>query len=233
MSEQQSLPSTSPTFPVPNTLPRLFSRPDRLHDPLYVVTPVFNSPRFRTRWKIYEDFALRVERAGAILYTVELAFGNRDFAITTPDNPRHIQLRTSHEIWLKENAINIGVSSLPWDWKYVAWIDADVSFVRNDWADETRHMLQHYKVVQMWTEAHDLNPSYGLHAQHESLMHCLELGRDPARASKDGEYYYYADKVGGKYWWHPGYAWACRRETWDGIGGLVYEALLGAGGPHK
>src|SRR3954466_3874591 len=112
----------------------LFGRPDRLADPLYVVTPVFNACRFRSRWKLYEDFVRMVEHSGAILYTVEVAFGDRDFVVTQPDNPRHLQLRTWHEIWLKEHSINLLVERLPRDWKYCAWVDADVFFSRYDWA---------------------------------------------------------------------------------------------------
>lgn len=63
----------------------------------------------------------------------------------------NLQLRTSHEIWLKENSLNLGFARLPPDWKYAAWIDADVTFARPDWACETVHQLQHNPVVQMWS----------------------------------------------------------------------------------
>jgi hypothetical protein len=221
-------PTNSPTYPVPSQLPRLFSRPDRLHDPLYVVTTIFNSPRYRTRWKLYEDFALRVERAGAILYTVEVAFGERDWAVTTPDNPCHLQLRTSNELWLKENAINLGVSRLPADWKYVAWIDADVTFARNDWADETRHLLQHYPIIQMWSEAQDLTPSHTTLGSHLSMAWCEQEGMD--RMDRVPQYPY--SGRGGPSYWHPGYAWACTRWAWNAFGGLLDFCLLGAADHH-
>jgi len=32
-----------------------------------------------------------------------------------------------------------GVVGLPRDWRYVAWIDADVHFLNRDWAQETLH----------------------------------------------------------------------------------------------
>lgn len=50
----------------------MFGCPDRISAPLYVVTPVFNSRRFRSRWGLYETFARHVEDAGALLYTIEL-----------------------------------------------------------------------------------------------------------------------------------------------------------------
>ena len=31
------------------------------------------------------------------------------------------------------------------------------------------------------------------------------------------------------FFWHPGFAWACNRVTYDKIGGLYQEGILGAG----
>ena len=204
--------------------PRLFSRPDRLHDALYCVAPVINANRYRTRWKHYQDFAKHVAEAGAILYTVEVAFGDRDFVLTEPDNPRHVQLRTHHELWLKERAINIGVSRLPSDWKYVAWVDPDCIFARHDWADETRHLLQHYPIVQMWSQLHDLSSDGELVARLQSFMDVQlngpELPPDPSYAGLAPR---------GKRFGSPGLAWAARREAWNQLGGLIDYAILGAG----
>jgi hypothetical protein len=216
------------TAPDAHKLPRLFSRPDRLADPLYVVTTVFNSPRYRSRWKLYEDFVLHCHHAGAILYTVEVAFGDRDFVVTEPDNPRHLQLRCWHELWLKENALNLGVQRLPRDWKKVAWIDADVLFARPDWADETKHALEHWPIVQMWSQLHDLNANHELVGSIRSFADVwLETGSRIATPAPSYPYPYYRSQRG--YPGAPGLAWACRREAWDALGGLVDCCILGAG----
>lgn len=206
----------------------LFSRPDRIHDPLYVVTMVSNPVRFRSRWKLYEDFARHVEHAGAVLHTAEIAFGDRDFALTEPDNPRHLQLRTSHELWHKENALNLAIQRLPADWKYVAWIDADVSFARHDWADETLHALQHYAVVQMWSHAQDLGPNHELLSTHQSFAYCHthQLPESPG----NGCYSKKRNRIVNLY--HPGYAWAARREAIDAVGGLLDHCILGSADNH-
>jgi hypothetical protein len=205
---------------VPHDFARLFSRPDRLADPLYVVTPVFNFSRARARWQHYEDFAKMVAASGAILYTVEIAFADRAFAVTESQNPRHLQLRASHELWLKERAINLAVQRLPADWKYVAWIDADCVFARCDWADETLHALQHWPVVQMWSQLIDLNrdgEALGKTLVSFAFVFCggeIPSGYGPG-----------AGQVFGS----PGLAWACRREAWDQFGGLFDVSILGAG----
>ena len=139
-------------------MPSLPIRP--VDAPLYVVTPIANPSRYRSRYTLYRDFEKYIGDAGAILHTVEAAYGDRDFVVTDAANPRHIQVRTHHEVWHKENLINIGVSRLPADWKYVAWIDADVQFARPDIVTETIHQLQHFSVVQMFAHATDLGPKH-------------------------------------------------------------------------
>jgi hypothetical protein len=185
--------------------------------PLYVVTPVINPSRYRTRYALYRDFEKYITDAGAVLYTVEAAYGERDFEITDAANPRHIRLRTNHEIWHKENLINLGVSRLPADWKYVAWIDADVQFARPDIVAETIHELQHFSVVQMFANAMDLGPRHEALRSFEGFV--TQCKRHNGQAPGNMEQY----SVG-----HPGYAWACRRDAWDHLGGLIDFAILGS-----
>ena len=228
-AQQNTQPHLSPTF---------FQRPDTIKEPLYVVTTVFNSQRFRSRWRLYEDFAKMVHESGAILYTVEVAFGERDFAVTQPGNPRHIQLRTNHEVWLKENAINVGVSRLPLDWRYVAWVDADCRFVRDDWANETIHQLQHFELVQMWSQFQDMNSNHEIIGCASSFMQGYLQSwhgwlNEPKK--KDVGCYYDFPEPGNaglairKYPGAPGLAWAMRRESWDKVGGLLDVCCLGSG----
>ena len=185
--------------------------------PLYVVTPIINPSRYRSRYALYRDFEKYITDAGAVLYTVEAAYGDRVFEISDAANPRHIRLRTNHEVWHKENLINIGVSRLPTDWKYVAWIDADVQFARPDIVEETIHQLQHFSVVQMFSHSTDLGP------RHEPLgsfagFVARWMGHDHTMPPTEDRY-----EV-----WHPGYAWACRRDAWDHLGGLVDIGIVGS-----
>jgi hypothetical protein len=180
-------------------MPSLPIRP--VDAPLYVVTPIANPSRYRSRYTLYRAFEKYIEDVGAILFTA---------------NPRHIRLRTHHEVWHKENLINIGVSRLPADWKYVAWIDADVQFVRPDIVTETIHQLQHFSVVQMFAHATDLGPKHEPLKSFEGFV--AQWMRH--RQSQAGMEQYSV--------WHPGYAWACRRDAWDQLGGLIDFAIVGS-----
>lgn len=208
-------------------------RKDLITDPLYVVTAISNPIRYQRRWGLYEPFAKHMEDSGAILYTAELAYGDRAHVVTKPDNPRHLQFRTHHELWHKENLLNLAIQRLPSDWKYVAWIDADVHFARPDWVAETVHQLQHYSVVQLFSESNDLSPAWEPFMRHESFcktFHSLGCVGGPSLSSRG---YYGVDKQRpGVITWHPGFAWAIRREAFDAVGGLLETALLGAADNH-
>jgi hypothetical protein len=184
--------------------------------PLYVVTPVINPSRYQSRYRLYEAFEKYITDVGGILYTVEAAYGDRPFEVTQEGNPRHVQLRTQHELWHKENLINLGVARLPADWKYVAWIDSDVQFARPDIVTETVHQLQHFGVVQMFSHAADLGP------QHQPLKAFNGFAAQYAQSQREPDSKSYSH-------WHPGFAWAARRDAWDHLGGLIDWAVVGSG----
>lgn len=194
----------------------------------YVVTMLSNPVRFKTRYRLYEEFKQHMEASGVKLVTVELSFGDRSHQITNKSDPSHIQLTTFDELWHKENAINIAVSRLPSDWEYVAWIDADVKFLRQDWAIETVHQLQHHHVVQLWQTAHALGPGYETtnDTTIKGFAYCYATGQQRPTWDNKGKPYPYAP------YWHPGFAWAMRRESWDHLGGLIDHCILGAADYH-
>lgn len=188
---------------------------------LHVVTCISNPIMYGTRYKLYKKFAQQVEDAGAILYTVEMAFGDRPFVLTSYDNPRHVQVRSFFELWHKENMLNLGIQALPDDWDRVAWIDADVAFTNPDWVEQTIEQLEHYMFVQMFSHATDLSPRHEPMKTHKGFVYCYQQNPDDFLAKKSK----YAHG-------HPGFAWAARREALDAVGGLIDWGILGAGDRH-
>jgi hypothetical protein len=194
---------------------------------LHVVTCISNPVRYQSRYRLYREFASHMAERGVQLYTVECAFGDRPFAVTEADHPRHLQLRTRCEMWHKENLLNLMIARLPRDWEYVAWIDADVHFVRSDWPAETVEQLQHYDIVQLFSEAHDLGPSGLTFARYRSFAH--SFGQGVPRRTGAG-YYGGAPaqrEDGVAYYHHPGFAWSMRRSAFDAVGGLFDVAVVG------
>jgi hypothetical protein len=197
---------------------------------LHVIAVVFNPLRFQSRYNLFRDFSQHVCRNNeAEMWVAELALGSRPFEVTDACNPKHMQFRTNHELWHKERLINMAVSRLPSDWEYVAWIDADVTFLNPDWAHEAIQQLQHYQVVQLFTHAMDVGPSGEPIEQFEGFA-SSHIQRKPfPKLNGVGEKKSYYGK--GKYW-HPGYGWAYRRSAWDTLGGLLDINVVG-GGDHQ
>jgi hypothetical protein len=207
-----SLPAAHAPFSVPPIQPH----PDKL----YVVTVIFSPRRYQARYRLYRTFEKMVADGGAQLLTVEIALGDRPFEVTSAANPWNIQLRTRSDLWHKERALNLGIQRLcqmvP-EAKFIAWIDADVTFTRSDWAQETMQLLEHYPVVQMFGEATNLDPKE--HAQWTCKSAFREFVETRA-ISPD----FYANGTGG----HPGLAWAATRAALDTVGGLMDFCVSGS-----
>jgi hypothetical protein len=206
-----------------------------LDQKLYVVTAIFNPVRFQSRYRLYKEFEKMVSDAGAVLYTVEVAFGDRPFLVTSKDNPCNLQVRTWDELWIKENALNLVINRLPPEAQKIAWIDADLQFARTDWAKETLEQLEHHYVVQMFSHSRNVGPNYEpvgsevTSFAYEYYQFDGEHSRFKGIARKVGDYLMSAtgDPKG-----HPGFAWACRREALDHVGQLIDWGILGANDRH-
>lgn len=226
-------------LPIISTAPSIH-HPDSSFTPdqLHVIAIVHNPLRYRSRDVLFQQFVKHMEDAGVTLHIVEAAFGERHHRHTWGEH-HHIMVQHSHELWMKESMINLGFSRLPGDWKYAAWIDADVAFTRPDWAAETIHQLQHYRVVQMFQTAADLGPTGEIIDTHNSFgwsyadrLPKWTHGNAPESVEQECGYYYGGSETSGTgpkgKFWHPGYAWAIRRKVFDDLGGLVDWSALGS-----
>lgn len=207
-----------------------------------IIAVISNPYRYNSRYNLYkkfqEDALKKIQEecvnAGAQLWTLELSQGARLSKVTDKGNPQHFQLWTSSlpgDLWLKENMINSAIAHMTRinpDWRYVAWIDADVKF-EHGFLSETQQALQHWDIVQMWSHAIDLDSAENWGASYEavsnpqthlSYMYCHWKGINVK--SKSG----YTE--GG----HPGFAWAARREALNKLGGLIDIAVLGSADRH-
>ena len=204
-----------------------------LLDDFYVISVMTNPERFKTRPRLFKEFVHRMERYGAKLYIVEGTYQDREYQVTEPNNPRHIRVQLDSELWHKENLINIGITRLPSNWKYVAWIDGDIDFVRPDWMLETVHELQHHPVVQLFEDAIDMGPEHEILKTYKSFAYCYKKGL-PQRRLSDKDFHaecFYGGSSPGTYW-HPGYAWAATRDAINTFGGLFDIGIVGAGDHH-
>jgi glycosyltransferase involved in cell wall biosynthesis len=134
---------------------------------------------------------------------------------------KHVKNRSESPVWMKEKLINVGIKNLPDEWKYVAWIDADITFLNPNWVQDTIEALQTNDIVQMFRTAVNLGPN------NEAIK--VDKGFGYMHAGS-GTPYIKTDKYG---YWHPGYAWACTRSAFRGMGSSLLDwAILGSGDRH-
>eukprot|EP01022_Parablepharisma_sp_SALTPOND_P026857 TRINITY_DN65081_c0_g1_i1.p1 TRINITY_DN65081_c0_g1~~TRINITY_DN65081_c0_g1_i1.p1 ORF type:complete len:395 (+),score=49.17 TRINITY_DN65081_c0_g1_i1:78-1187(+) len=125
----------------------------------YIVTAMFSPCGYEIRYKLFNDFKARILKQDLKLIVVECAFPGQKFVVTNPSNPLDIQVQAQSVFWIKENLINIALKRLPPDCKYIAWIDADISFENPKWVNDTIKRLKKYYVVQMFEKSVWLGPN--------------------------------------------------------------------------
>jgi len=209
--------------------PSNFHRADTISQPLYVICPIYDPMRYRSRWKLYLDFEQMVlNNNEARLVTIECAYGERAFVLQKNPSDKHtlIQVRTKEDLWLKENMINIAISRLPLDWKYACYLDGDIAFARPDWCGETLHGLQRYSFLQMFSHINDLGPNYEVIRSYTGFGYCFH-NQDKVPQFDKTNYYTISRKGHG--YWHPGMSMAFTREAINHVGGLIDWGILGGG----
>ncbi len=188
---------------------------------LDVVAVVANPIRWASRLRLYRDFEQHMLDSGVRLTTVECAYGDRPYELMANKHVNHVPVRSKTLVWNKEGMTNRGIAQLQPDWKYVAWVDADVMFRKPSWASETVHALQLHDIVQPWSDCYDLGPDDDHLQTHRSFCRLYQEARPITPSGCAG--YEFA---------HPGYAWAATRAALERLGGLLETAALGAGDHH-
>lgn len=194
-----------------------------LNNNLYVITPVFNPFGFQSRRRLYHNFAKHMADSGAKLFTIELAFGDKPFVVTSADDPMNAQLRSSEILWHKERLINIAYERLlhvvP-DARFIGWFDSDVTFVNPDWVGQSVHKLTHLDVIQPFSSATNLN------GNEDFMWNCPSS----FRAFIEGRGFHQEPPLPVSYTYrgHPGLAWCATRAALDRMGGLYDKCVAGS-----
>lgn len=187
--------------------------------PLVVLTTYFNPCRYRRRRENYDRFIDGLVRRHVPCVTVECAFGNDAFEL--PERLDVIRVRASSLLWQKERLLNLAASWLPAACRYIAWIDCDVLFESDDWADDTVRVLQRFPVAQLFETCVRLQRDGAIGDTPDVAQSFASvMQRQPATLDA-GRY----DLHG-----HTGYAWAIRRDLFERVG--LYEHAVSGSADH-
>lgn len=206
---------------IKNEIRRAIQNNEPIDSILHVLVVINNPCEYKTRYELAKRFidTMEWEENHIQLYVVELAYGNQQFKVTSPENRRHLQLRTNSPLWHKENLINLGVEKLlPKEWKAMAWIDGDIEFEQPCWALNTLKILNGCRdVVQLFSHVLDLD-------YHENVINVFSsFGYQYAKNRE------YCKGGNPQRLFHPGMAWACTRKAYDKIGGMYERSIIGSG----
>jgi hypothetical protein len=217
---------------------------------LWVIGVCSNPVRYGTRYNLFDKWHERIKRApGVNVFIVEVQQGEREFVVTQKDNPCHLQMRTTDELWIKENMVNRAINQITCGVgervagiapAYVMWCDTDIYFEHETtWHYETLHQLQTYDLVQCWETAVDLGPTGQIISPtpHQSFMSCYRKYGKKGYKNGSGtplSSYYGPTPPGGTNapYYHPGYVWAAKLEKFSRVGLLPERCVIGAGDHH-
>src|SRR5262245_30598532 len=120
--------------------------------PLWAVCAYFNPLRWRRRLANFQEVRRRLS---VPLLAVELGYAPQ-FALRSDDAELLLQLPGRDVMWQKERLLNLGLKALPPTCEAVAWLDADLVFGSDDWADRAFRELERSVLVQPFHEIVDL-----------------------------------------------------------------------------
>jgi len=171
---------------------------------IYCIVTIFSTKINSIRYDSLNKFINTFDYPNTQLKIIELAYGSQPF-MTNAD----FKIRTSKPLWHKENLINIAISKLPKDWKYVAWLDADIYFENKNWASEAIESIDNeYVFCQPFTHCINYNQN--------KIMYIVQSFSNKVVTNSNDIY-------------HTGYVWITNRKTYDYLGKLFDLNIYGSG----
>ncbi len=89
--------------------------------------------------------------------TAELSFDGRS-DLTSADAEILLTLKQGDILWQKERLLNLAIKALPDHCEAVAWIDRDVLFDSDAWAEKALKLLDQYFLLHAFNQIYDVPP---------------------------------------------------------------------------
>lgn len=125
----------------------------------------------------------------------------------------HIKITIRDALYIKENLINIAIRNIPYEWKYLAWIDYNIQFTNNNWINDTIEMLDTNDVIHLYENVVHFNKNNIATHITKSLFNIY---------NNDNNITEYNEL---KYSYN--YAWACSKKAYDIMDGLIEYNITG------
>lgn len=193
-----------------------------MDESLYLILPYFNFINYKSGLRNINIFLNNYKKYKNIkLVLVEGIYDRKNQLADFSDQVyKHIKLDVTDILWIKENLINIGVESLPKNWKFFGWIDRDVEFLNLNWAKACIKKLQYCDLLQPWSECisldKDNNPYKDPHYKESKkvLSFCY------TKSSNSLKFQYFT---------HTGFCWCFNRKFYVKLEKLCDSTIVGGG----
>lgn len=191
---------------------------------LWAITSYFNPVGYQRRLANYRVFR---QHLAVPLVTVELSFDGT-FHLQPEDAEILVQLAGGAVLWQKERLLNVALKSLPDSCENVAWVDCDIVFEHDDWAERASRALERVpllqpfqRVYEPFADSWDRSTGWPPDAQlGYSLAHLLSLGIVRPEILQGNMRMEHRS--------NSGLAWLARRELLD-CNGFYDACVLGSG----
>lgn len=153
-----------------------------------------------------------MEDVGIPVFIAECVFPGRRSQLPEAD----LVVHSSSFMFYKEQLLNLLEPTIPAQYTKLVFLDGDILFDAPDWLNQISVKLDTVDILQPFQEACWLTPdNTRIRNKKYSYGYALVNGL----AGRPGETHVY----------HPGFAWAMRRETFRALGGFYPRSIVGNG----
>lgn len=180
----------------------------------WCLTTFFNPAGYKSRLRNHQIYCDHMKNHNLVV--VEMAFGDEPFVLSDA-----IHLRGNSILWPKERMMNVALSMLPPECKYIAWIDGDV-LIYDDWIDMAVKKFENgADILQLFDQVKHLPPGHDHYSGQDilterGLVHQAKNYPDFISLRKQNKLLYATT----------GFAWAAKRELFKN--GFYDKHILGA-----
>jgi hypothetical protein len=183
--------------------------PPRVHD-VAVLLAYFNPMRYKRSLKNALYVIHTLEKVGIPVFIAECTFNANKPQIPRPD----IVLHSKTPMFYKEQLFNALEPIVPQRYTKLIFMDSDLIFEAPDWIDLVSNELEECDLIQPFEEGCWLHPD-NISIRASRLSYGFAIAEDEPFTSP------------GRY--HPGFAWAMRRDFFRAAGGFFDKKFLGGG----
>ena len=190
-----------------------------------MILPYFNFAKTKRRTTLFLEFLDRCKNLTNIRIVIaEAAVDEFTLAKSALAKSKlvflHLRYKLDFAYFCKENLIYVAIkeltlSPLSFNWKYVCWIDADMTFANNNWVKDTLKELQRSHFVQLFDSTIIMGPSEEPLVVKQGFAFLTSLSEN-------------IDNIAVA----PGLAMACTRWAFEMTATTLFDYVIVGGGDH-